>query len=975
MGDELKRLSALEAAILILSAYYHDIGMVFTDEEREKLQNEDEFKEFENKYPEVTVSRHKNQCVTVDIAEWYCRWAHPNRVGKFVNKADANLFKWGNAPISEAIINVCRSHGQATDFLNNDTLFKVDFRTGTDKNSTADLRFCAILLRIADILDFDNSRSPEEIYKYLGLIKRDTNRSSASDVEWLKHLSSGGFSFPPERQGRYPITIIAHPDRPAVENDLREFLKIIEQELNKSAAMVNKCSPKWRDFLLPGQIDKSDIQSVGYKFGDYRFSLEQHEVLNLLMGDNLYDDHYVFIRELLQNAIDTVRHRQFYEQQNGQTCYFEPKITVTQWQDADNYQWIRIDDNGMGMTEDIVANYLLRIGKSYYNSAQFEAEKLSYKKTSGKDFTPVSRFGIGLLSCFIVGELVEVNTRYVKTDHGNSKNGIRMALSGLHGFFTTQIEGEGHSNPDPMPNHQNTNDELYKDQAGSSIAVRLDPVKADANFNLEKLLEKYIFCSPVPIYFEGKQIGGDRKQIIETPWLENIVEEILTPAETKQIEVAFKTTFKEPIKIIILPLDLTQFSPTIDFAGQLVIGYVAGEYNDFLSFGWNSEEGIYLAYDVERYLEGKIEVLETEFSDFQDLKSDSKIGREIKNLRTRLGRKKASDGLGRELIILNRFWKHFNQLNQCIDDFEDEVGESLISHNGVRVSLDLNANYFGKLGIGWFAHSSFKAGAITLGDHLRPDVSLSRDQLRNLTWQIHSTANLAITNALEATGYLLGDEPIDLFSDFLLADKELLFGRLIEDPYICIDGLWAEKAIISTDNGYTSYLEICKAVAVTNGTVTIDKQPPVGRAFIENFYDFCAAALVQLGCEIELQGLGRDAELFVVAVGQQPITDKLFTPLFFVEYENKQFLKTQNCPVNRDHPFSLWLRENAENLSRNYPPIFKSIVKFLSRRHTFRSRETQDVIKGINITLNRLRELDKDIAPPENLIIKESDFN
>jgi hypothetical protein len=35
----------------------------------------------------------------------------------------------------------------------------------------ADLLFCAILLRLADILDFDNSRTPDEVYTYLELAR------------------------------------------------------------------------------------------------------------------------------------------------------------------------------------------------------------------------------------------------------------------------------------------------------------------------------------------------------------------------------------------------------------------------------------------------------------------------------------------------------------------------------------------------------------------------------------------------------------------------------------------------------------------------------------------------------------------------------------------------------------------------------------------------------------------------------------
>src|SRR5437870_2201051 len=40
LGPRLKDLTALEAGMLILSAYWHDVGMVFTESEREELESE-----------------------------------------------------------------------------------------------------------------------------------------------------------------------------------------------------------------------------------------------------------------------------------------------------------------------------------------------------------------------------------------------------------------------------------------------------------------------------------------------------------------------------------------------------------------------------------------------------------------------------------------------------------------------------------------------------------------------------------------------------------------------------------------------------------------------------------------------------------------------------------------------------------------------------------------------------------------------
>lgn len=71
---------------------------------------------------------------------------------------------------------------------------------------------------------------------------------------------------------------------------------------------------------------------------------------------------------------------------------------VSDWYDASGCHWVRVDDNGIGMDEHKIKNYLLRVGRSYYRSAEFEAEKLEYGGGAGQEFTPISRFGIGLPS-------------------------------------------------------------------------------------------------------------------------------------------------------------------------------------------------------------------------------------------------------------------------------------------------------------------------------------------------------------------------------------------------------------------------------------------------------------------------------------------------------------------------------------------------------------------------------------------------
>ena len=38
-------------------------------------------------------------------------------------------------------------------------------------------------------------------------------------------------------------------------------------------------------------------------------------------------------------------------------------------------QWLRVTDNGVGMTEEVIKNYFTQIGKSFYRSPEFNQER------------------------------------------------------------------------------------------------------------------------------------------------------------------------------------------------------------------------------------------------------------------------------------------------------------------------------------------------------------------------------------------------------------------------------------------------------------------------------------------------------------------------------------------------------------------------------------------------------------------------
>lgn len=84
--------------------------------------------------------------------------------------------------------------------------------------------------------------------------------------------------------------------------------------------------------------------------------------------------------------------------------------------DCEEARVLCFSDNGTGMTVFETENYLLRVGTSKYSSQSFQKEY--------PEFVSISRFGIGILTCFLVANDIEIITNSTA-----AKNGITFAYN------------------------------------------------------------------------------------------------------------------------------------------------------------------------------------------------------------------------------------------------------------------------------------------------------------------------------------------------------------------------------------------------------------------------------------------------------------------------------------------------------------------------------------------------------------------
>jgi molecular chaperone HtpG len=357
LHSEIKKLNNDEVYILIMAGFLHDIGMCPTNRMKKDIKESFEFKESGKKF------------------EDYLRDIHHTLSYEYI-KTHWKKLKIVNETYAEAIALVGMGHRVVNllDFEKYNPEFPV--RSGTDYVC---LPFLAGILRLADELDITNDRTPELLYnEYFPSNK-------VSKKEWEKHKANYFVNF-----NRETIKITSK----CFEKDLyyaliKQYNKIegVIKYIQKLIYIIPQNDRGLRlDFI---KLEK-DIKTIGFIPKEIGFSFDLQNTINTFIGDNIYKNKFVAIRECLQNSIDTCR----YKRQLSKAVY-TPGITIN----FSNEKLI-ISDNGLGMDEFIVANYFAKLAKSYYTESKISTE-----------FEAISQFGIGVFSYFLLCEYFEVESK------------------------------------------------------------------------------------------------------------------------------------------------------------------------------------------------------------------------------------------------------------------------------------------------------------------------------------------------------------------------------------------------------------------------------------------------------------------------------------------------------------------------------------------------------------------------------------
>lgn len=414
------KMNIIELLLLIVSMYAHDWGMAVSKTERNAIAIHDnsqlnlldnEFEYFDafvaKKYGNIKVEKENE--IPLEIWQEYIRESHALRSAKRVE----NYFKNFSSSFAEAAGKICMGHWLEINEISDKNRY---YKDSSVCGETINLRALTIYIRLIDLFDLGEDRTPYVLWKYVN------PQNEFSKMEWKKHRALHPITCPPYENGR-TICISGSTDDHRVYAALIDFKKTCDKyfrECSDSLAYMNDDRHKLDVCFLDWRIEARNFKPISIAF-----DFERERIFKVI-SDEIYNCHpYVFLRELIQNSIDAISFRQNVLERKligGDNIGY---LYITVEKKEDNFE-ITFSDDGIGMDEYILRNYFSVLGRSYYTSSDFKNKQL--------DMVPISKFGVGILSCFSISKQMEILTkREPYIDEG--KTGLKIIIEDISKTF------------------------------------------------------------------------------------------------------------------------------------------------------------------------------------------------------------------------------------------------------------------------------------------------------------------------------------------------------------------------------------------------------------------------------------------------------------------------------------------------------------------------------------------------------------
>jgi len=429
-------LSSIDLFLLVASALVHDIGMVVPESEARELENK------LGLIGELDVtSKAYLGTARLRVAE-YVRRAHPQRSMKMLLEPRFIPRSLHNdvSTILNTLGSIVAAHGW--DF---DEVYRLPRRIELQLEGAlqeeCNPRFVAICLRLGDLLDIGTAR----VCPMLRALSEPLTFVSKAHWDQYKNVSLGEFRPASE------IEILGTCPTQEAERVLREWVGWLERETANAVRLQNTDEARYHLPLgrIRYRVTPEEVNGVpAYEFTELRLNLDEKRVFERLFGKALYGREELALRELVQNAVDAQRARclltlsaghdwsgldaatrdERFNQSLRQSAQ-NNQLTVRVWRDEANGErrrWLSVEDNGIGMNRDTIANYLLKVGRSRWTEDRYATELGIGAKTIGS-------FGIGFISALMISDRIVVDTRSCLPN----ETGIQATIYGWQGFVAT----------------------------------------------------------------------------------------------------------------------------------------------------------------------------------------------------------------------------------------------------------------------------------------------------------------------------------------------------------------------------------------------------------------------------------------------------------------------------------------------------------------------------------------------------------
>lgn len=455
LGEErIKKLGPTDTFLILMACLTHDIGMILTYNIIEDEWSKEDFKEVLNRLADdndVVLANAAKSLLNITQKQYNdnYRWAleiknavilitaelfrnkHAKQSADYIlsnqefkNLADNYYSKQLANRLVELLAKIAMLHGEDFSIVMSSLYHQANGYRGDYIHP----RFIASLIRLGDLLDFDN------------------NRFNAFSIASIKEM--------PE------VSVMHLQKHISVKHMLISPTKI-EAELDCPSESVYRTSMNWFDWLddevlkqgrewtniapldlggLPPTISKDAIKilyngvKVSSNLLNLKFTMSQKKIFNILQGGGIYKEPgFAFIREIVQNAFDASKIQMWNDIQAGiynsylakrnvtaDTLAFPDEIeaeiyqqypvnlTVSWLDDKKDIIHIECSDCGTGISE----ADLLRMTKSVGEIHNDDLDYNGNRKKMPFWLKPTAAFGIGLQSVFFVSNTFEVETSY-----------------------------------------------------------------------------------------------------------------------------------------------------------------------------------------------------------------------------------------------------------------------------------------------------------------------------------------------------------------------------------------------------------------------------------------------------------------------------------------------------------------------------------------------------------------------------------